>query len=88
MIQFVARRMIEFGVEGLCCAGFEVKSPDRTNSRNGHCERLWPTRASHVDLKIPQLHKGSYFPGFLEPRRTVEKSMAAVIQEACIQGRF
>jgi putative transposase len=74
MIQFVAQRMMEFDVEGLCGAGFDVKSPDRTNSRNGYRDRLWQTRAGDVDLKIPKLRQGSYFPGFLEPRRTAEKA--------------
>ncbi|WP_256672094.1 IS256 family transposase, partial [Pseudomonas sp. SG-MS2] len=55
-------------------------------SRNGYRDRLWQTRAGDVDLKIPKLRQGSYFPGFLEPRRTAEKAMAAVIQEAYIQG--
>lgn len=86
MIQFVAQRMMEFDVEDLCGTGFDVKSPDRTNSRNGYRDRLWQTRAGDVDLKIPKLRQGSYFPGFLEPRRTTEKAMAAVIQEAYIQG--
>jgi len=62
------------------------RSPERLNSRNGYRERLWETRAGSVDLKIPKLRKGSYFPGFLEPRRTAEKALAAVIQEAYIQG--
>lgn len=44
MIQFVALRMLGFDVEGLCDAGFDVKSPDRTNSRNGYRDRLWQTR--------------------------------------------
>jgi len=77
MIQFVAQRMMEFDVESLCGAGFDVKSPDRVNSRNGYRDRLWQTRAGDVDLKIPKLRQGSYFPGFLEPRRTAEKAMEA-----------
>ena len=48
--------------------------------------RDWETRAGTVDLRIPKLRKGSYFPGFLEPRRMAEKALAAVIQEAYIQG--
>ena len=86
MIQFVAQRMMEMDAEGLCAAAYGERSPDRANSRNGYRERLWDTRAGSVDLKIPKLRKGSYFPGFLEPRRTAEKALAAVIQEAYIQG--
>jgi putative transposase len=86
MIQFVAQRMMDMDVEALCGAGFDVKSPDRTNSRNGYRERPWETRAGTIDLRIPKLRAGSYFPGFLEPRRTAEKALAAVIQEAYVQG--
>jgi putative transposase len=86
MLQFVAQRMMEMDVESLCAAFYGERSPERQNSRNGYRERLWETRAGSVDLKIPKLRKGSYFPGFLEPRRTAEKALAAVIQEAYIQG--
>ena len=86
MIQYVAQRMMELDAEGLCAAGYGERSADRANSRNGYRERLWETRAGSVDLRIPKLRKGSYFPGFLEPRRTAEKALAAVIQEAYIQG--
>ena len=86
MIQFVAQRMMEMDTEGLCAAAYGERSSERANSRNGYRERLWETRAGSVDLKIPKLRKGSYFPGFLEPRRTAEKALAAVVQEAYIQG--
>jgi putative transposase len=86
MIQYVAQRLMELDTEGLCAAAYGERSPERTNSRNGYRERLWETRAGAVDLKIPKLRKGSYFPGFLEPRRAGEKALAAVIQEAYIQG--
>jgi putative transposase len=86
MIQYVAQRMMDMDVESLCAAAYAERSPDRLNSRNGYRERLWETRAGSVDLKIPKLRKSSYFPGFLEPRRTAEKALAAVIQEAYIQG--
>ena len=86
MIQFVAQRMMDMDAESLCAAAYGERSPERLNSRNGYRERLWETRAGSVDLKIPKLRKGSYFPGFLEPRRTAEKALAAVIQEAYIQG--
>ena len=86
MIQYVAQRLMDLDTEGLCAAAYAERSPERTNSRNGYRERLWQTRAGAVDLKIPKLRKGSYFPGFLEPRRAGEKALAAVIQEAYIQG--
>jgi len=86
MIRFVAQRMMEMDVESLCAAAYGERSPERLNSRNGYRERLWETRAGSVDLKIPKLRKGSYFPGFLEPRRTAEKALAAVIQESYVQG--
>jgi putative transposase len=86
MIQYVAQRLMELDTEGLCAAAYGERSPERANSRNGYRERMWETRAGSVDLKIPKLRKGSYFPGFLEPRRAGEKALAAVIQEAYIQG--
>jgi len=82
MLQFVTQRMMDLDVEGLCGAPYGERSIPRENSRN----RLWETRAGSIDLRIPKLRKGSYFPGFLEPRRTAEKALAAVIQEAYIQG--
>ena len=86
MIQFVAQRLMELDVETLCGAGYDVKSAERANSRNGYRDRLWDTRAGGIELKIPKLRSGSYFPPFLEPRRTAEKALAAVIQEAYVQG--
>ena len=86
MIQYVAQRLMELDTESVCAAAYGERSPERANSRNGYRERLWQTRAGAIDLKIPKLRKGSYFPGFLEPRRAGEKALAAVIQEAYIQG--
>ena len=86
MVQFMAQRLMELDVEGRCGAGYDEKSPERLNSRNGYRERTWDTRAGTVELKIPKLRQGSYFPEFLEPRRTAEKALTAVIQEAYVQG--
>jgi len=86
MIRHFAQRMMEMDTESLCAAAYAERSPERLNSRNGYRERQWDTRAGSIDLKIPKLRKGSYFPGFLEPRRTAEKALAAVIQEAYVHG--
>ncbi len=86
MLQFVAQRMMDLDVEGLCGAACGERDKARENSRNGYRDRTWETRTGAIDLRIPKLRKGSYFPPFLEPRRTAEKALAAVIQEAYIQG--
>jgi len=86
MIGFAAQRLMELESETLCGAGHGERSESRTNHRNGYRDRDWQTRAGTVELRIPKLRKGSYFPGFLEPRRTAEKALTAVIQEAYVQG--
>ena len=86
MIAFVANRMMDMDVEGLTGAAHGERSAGRVNHRNGYRERAWETRAGTVPLEIPKLRKGSYFPGFLEPRRAAEKALTAVIQEAYVQG--
>jgi putative transposase len=86
MIGFAAQRLMEVETEALCGAGHGERSPDRINQRNGFRDRDWETRAGTVELRIPKLRKGSYFPGFLEPRRSAEKALTAVIQEAYVQG--
>jgi putative transposase len=86
MIGFTAQRLMELEVEGLTGAAYGERSPERMNQRNGYRDRLWETRAGTVELRIPKLRKGSYFPIFLEPRRLAEKALAAVVQEAYVHG--
>src|SRR5919197_980831 len=86
MIGFAAERLMEMEVGAATGAGYGEKNPLRLGPRQGDRDRDWETRAGTVELRIPKLRKGSYFPSFLEPRRMAEKALTAVIQEAYIQG--
>ena len=86
MIGFAAQRLMALETDALCGAGHGERTAERINHRNGFRDRDWETRAGTVELRIPKLRKGSYFPGFLEPRRMAEKALTAVIQEAYVHG--
>jgi putative transposase len=82
----VLQLIMEADVEGLIGAGRHERSPERLNWRNGYRERALDTRLGTLQLRVPKLRQGSYFPPFLEPRKVSEKALVAVIQEAWIGG--
>src|SRR6195952_612352 len=82
----VVQLLMETDVEGLIGAGRHERSGERTTYRNGYRDRTLDTRLGSLQLRIPKLRQGSYFPPFLEPRKTSEKALVAVIQEAWIGG--
>src|SRR3712207_3633108 len=82
----VLQLLMEADAEGLIGAGRHERSTDRLNYRNGYRDRTLDTRLGSLQLRIPKLRQGSYFPPFLEPRKASEKALVAVIQEACVGG--
>jgi transposase-like protein len=86
MLAFAADRMMEMEVEARTGAPLGARSASRSTQRNGYRARNWDTRVGTVELAIPKLRRGSYFPTFLEPRKTAEKALLSVIQEAYVQG--
>jgi putative transposase len=82
----VLQLLMEADVEGLIGAGRYERSAERSNYRNGFRERALDTRLGTLQLRVPKLRQGSYFPPFLEPRKVSEKALVAVIQEAWIGG--
>src|SRR5688572_14044895 len=86
LLAYASERLMAVEVDQLTGAAAGARSPERVNYRNGYRERGWETRVGRIELAIPKLRKGSYFPAFLEPRRTAEKALTAVIQEAYVHG--
>jgi len=82
----ILQLIMETDVEGVIGAGRHERAEGRTTYRNGYRDRALDTRLGTLNLRVPKLRQGSYFPGFLEPRRTSEKALVAVIQEAWIGG--
>jgi putative transposase len=87
MIKGFARRMMDAEVEALCGAGYREVSPDRVNSRNGYRRREWDTRVGTIELAIPKLRQGSYYPEWLlERRRRAERALASVMATSYLLG--
>jgi putative transposase len=86
-VRAVARELMEAEVCELVGAELGERRPDdRATHRNGYRARRWDTRAGEIELQIPKLRQGSYFPGFLEPRRRSEQALLAVVQQAYVCG--
>jgi putative transposase len=87
MIRGFAQRMMDAEVEGICGAGYGEVSPDRVNSRNGYRRREWDTRAGTVELALPKLRQGTYYPEWLlERRRRAERALATVVATSYLLG--
>jgi putative transposase len=85
-VAWMARELMEAEVAGKVGAELGERSLERTTHRNGDRPRQWDTRVGSLELAIPKLCTGSYFPSFLEPRRRAEQALVAVVQEAYVNG--
>ena len=86
LAEAVLQKLMDYDVENLVGAARYERNEARATQRNGFRGRNLDTRLGTLDLKIPKLRQGSYFPAFLEPRKTAERALVAVVQEAWIQG--
>src|SRR4051794_40638510 len=86
-LSWVVQQLMEAEVSELIGAGRGERAPEeRLTQRNGYRPRAWATRAGEIELAIPKLRRGSYFPSFLEPRRRSEQALVSVVQEAYVAG--
>src|SRR5213596_429611 len=85
-VRAVAQELMEAEVSELIGAKLGERSEDRATHRNGYRPRRWDTRAGEVELQIPKLRQGSYFPSFLQPRKRSEQALVAVVQQAYVCG--
>src|SRR5882757_1486948 len=87
MLKAFMNQLMSADADGLCGAGYGERSPERVNSRNGYRPRDFDTRAGTVELSIPKLRQGSYYPDWLlEPRRRAEKALVAVVAQCYVEG--
>jgi len=85
-VRAVAQELMEAEVSELIGAQRGERSEDRATHRNGYRARRWDTRAGEIELQIPKIRQGSYFPSILEPRRRSEQALLAVVQQAYVCG--
>lgn len=87
MLGLMVQLLMDAQVESLCGAGYAERSESRVNRRNGYRSRRWDTRAGTVDLRVPKLREGSYFPDWLlAPRRRAERALVSVVAESYVKG--
>lgn len=86
LLRTMLQLVMESDVEKACGAGYGERTEERTNRRNGYRSRALETRLGTVDLAIPKLRAGSYFPPFLQPRRRWEKAFVNVVAQAYVEG--
>jgi putative transposase len=87
MVKAFADQLMSADVDGVCGAGYGERSVERVNSRNGYRSRDFDTRAGTIELAVPKLRQGSYFPDWLlEPRRRAEKALVAVVAQCYVEG--
>lgn len=87
LVKAVVEELMSVDADAVCGAVYRQASPERTNQRNGYRERRWDTRVGTIDLAIPRLRKGSYFPDWLlEPRRRSERALVQVVSECYVRG--
>jgi len=85
-VRVMSQMLMELEAQQLTGAEKHERTAARMNYRNGYRERMWKTRVGEIDLHIPKLRVGTYFPSLLEPRRHTEKALLAVVQQACGRG--
>lgn len=85
-LRWVVQQLMEAEVSELIDAEHGERSPERLTHRNGYRGRTWSTRAGEIELAIPKIRRGSYFPSFLEPRKRSEQALVAVVQQAYVAG--
>ncbi len=87
MVKLFCERVMSEEADAICGAPYGERSDERTNRRNGYRSRAWDTRTGTIDLAIPKLREGSYFPDWLlEPRRRAERAFVQVVCESYVRG--
>src|SRR4029453_17497535 len=85
-VRVLAQELMELELAEHVAAERHERTTERTGYRNGYRDRPWDTRVGSIELQVPRVRDGSFFPSLLEPRRRAEKALVAVVQEGYVQG--